>query len=92
MGEDPIWDALERAADRLTHKAGKVGFAVVSRRRKSLFGWRVVEGLWLGDDWTDVFEPVRWRRLLGDEWLDLQSVREAASNIEGFLRERPDLS
>jgi hypothetical protein len=59
------------------------------RQRKPL---SLVEGLWVGDNWTDVFEPVRKRRPFSHVWTEVQSVQGAASNIGQFVRERPDLA
>jgi hypothetical protein len=52
----------------------------------------VIEGLWVGDNWTDVFEPIRKHRPFSRVWTEVQSVHGAASNIGQFVRERPDLA
>jgi len=51
----------------------------------------VVDGLWVGNEWTDVFEPVRRRSIFGDQWIELQPVGVAAAKIGDFLKRRPDL-
>ena len=90
-GRDLIWDALYTVAKRL-NRSGRAGeLEVRALRRRSWRRWEVVEGLWVGDNWPDVFEPVRCRRILGHRWQDLQPVQQAASKIGTFLRERPDL-
>ena len=50
-------------------------------RRRSLRKWRAVEGIEVFDNWTDVWEPVWWRPLLGSTWREIQSVQTAASQV-----------
>jgi hypothetical protein len=89
---DLIWDAMHTFAERI-NASGRTGdLEVRPIRRTSLSRFRVVEGLWVGDRQTDVFEAVRVRRLLGRRWRDLQSVSEAAAKIGQFIATRPDLS
>jgi hypothetical protein len=49
------------------------------------------QGLGAYNDWTDVFEPVRWRWPLSRQWRPIQSPQDAARKIEWFLTNRPDL-
>lgn len=88
---DLTWDAIVTVAERLNARAVAQGLAVASARRRSWRQVEVVEGLHCGDRWTDVFEPVRSRRMLGARWQEIQPVPEAASKIGTFMRERPDL-
>lgn len=87
---DLTWDAMCEFADRLNRSGRARELEVVALRRRQ---WLVVvtEGLWVGDKWTDVFEPVRRRVALSDRWTDLQSVDAAASKIGDFVDSRPDL-
>ncbi len=91
-GRDLVWDAAWSVAERLNRRSSAVGLEVSACRRRSWRRLQVVEGLWCGDNWTDVFEPFRVRRMFTSRWRDLQSVPSAASNIGTFLRERPDLA
>ena len=59
-------------------------------RRRSLRSWSVTEGLLVSDKWTDVFDPVRKRRIFSSHWAGVEPVQEAASRLGTFLRERPD--
>jgi hypothetical protein len=89
-GRDLTWDAMCGFADR-SNRSGRAGeLEVVALRRRH---WLIVvaEGLWVGDKWTDVFEPVRRRVAFRDRWTDLQSVAVAASKIGDFVDSRPDL-
>jgi hypothetical protein len=88
---DLAWDAIVTVADRLSRQHESESISVKGARRRSLVGWSVTEGLETVDNWTDVFEPVRQRRLLGRTWTECQPVQQAASKIGTFLRERPDL-
>ncbi len=89
---DLIWAALYDVADRLNRRTSGSTLEVRAARRRSLLRWTVVEGLEVIDNWTDVFEPVRSRRLLGTAWTEIQPVQQAASKVGAFLRERPDLA
>ena len=85
-----MYDALYEVAGRLTQSERAGDLTVEARRRRH--GLVVTEGLWTGDKWTDVFEPVRRRGIFKRSWHELQSVPEAASKIGRFLDERPDLA
>jgi hypothetical protein len=88
---DQTWAAMYTVAERMTDKYGdESGLTVHAVRRRTL--WSVVEGLWVGDNWTDVFEPVRARRRFGHVWTEVQPVAAAAASIGDFIRERPDLA
>jgi hypothetical protein len=51
----------------------------------------VTEGLDAGDNWVYGLEqPVRWRRPFSLAWHEIQTIEEAAAEIERFLRDRPD--
>jgi hypothetical protein len=88
---DPTWDAMCEFADRCDASGRSAELEVVAYRRRR---WlvTVVEGLWVGDLWTDVFEPVRTRSVFGGQWTERQSVEQAAAKIDEFLRSRPDLT
>jgi hypothetical protein len=85
---DTTWQTLvARAASLSTLSTDTVDVAAV---RRGLV--RVREGLEVGDKWTYV--PAEWVRqrwrVLGS-WREIQSIENAASRIEAFLQERPDL-
>ena len=90
MGRDATWDAMVAAADQLTREAGGLTSKVRAARRRSWVNRTVTEGLAIADNWTDAFEPVRRRNVLGGEWTSIQTVDEAAATVARFLRERPD--
>lgn len=92
MSRDLVWAALFDVADRLNRRVSGSTLEVRAARRRSFLRWTVVEGLEVTDNWTDVFEPVRTRRLLQSEWTEVQPVQQAASKVGAFLRERPDLA
>jgi hypothetical protein len=84
------WDALVEAASALADAAANQGMRLRASRRWRVLELSYVEGLELTDRWTDIFEPVRRRRLWGTRWENVQSVDQAAALIAGFLRDRPD--
>ena len=92
VSRDLPWDAMVTVAEKLEPLTEGTTLTVRARRRRSLL--RVTEGLEVVDNWTDVFEPVRWRwwwiSPLADRWSEVQPVQTAASHIGSFLRERPD--
>lgn len=88
---DLPWAAIREAAARLNERATGTTLEVKAARRRSLRRWRVVEGLAVVDNWTDVFEPVRERRPFMSSWREVQPLEEAASKVGWFLRERPDI-
>jgi len=90
-GRDLVWDAISTVAARMMKRYEGEGLEITAHRERSVTKWAVTEGLHAGDYWTDVFEPVRQRRLLGGRWQDVQPVQEAAAKIGAFLRARPDL-
>ena len=90
MGRDATWDAMVAAADQLTREAGGLTSKVLAARRRSWLNMTLTEGLAIADNWTDAFEPVRRRNLLGGPWTEIQSVGVAATTVGRFLRERPD--
>lgn len=90
MARDLVWAAIYEVADRLNRRVGDSTLEVRATRRRSLLQWTVTEGIEVTDYWTDVFEPVRRRRLVSSKWQDMQPVQQAASNVGSFLRERPD--
>jgi hypothetical protein len=89
---DLPWAAIYKVADRLNQDVGDSTLDVRAARRRSFIRWTVTEGIEVMDNWTDVFEPVRRRRLMSDKWEEVQPVQQAASNIGSFLRDRPDLT
>lgn len=90
VGTDETWHVMEEASERLSLalQDGET-LEVVPIRRSTGFA-TVTEGLFCGDKWIDVFEPVRQRRCLSRTWTGIQSAKDAAQGIELFLRERPD--
>jgi len=88
---DLVWDAMYEFAMRTEERAMKAGLTVMAIRKRHLGSWSVVEGLWIGDNWSEVFEPVRRRRFFSKDWIEIQPVQTAASAIGYFLRHRPDL-
>jgi hypothetical protein len=92
MERDQTWAAMFTVAERMTaeHCAGDtLKIYAVTRRPNPV---TVVQGLLVADNWTDVFEPVRKRRVFGKRWTEVQPVDVAAANVGAFLRERPDQS
>lgn len=85
---DLVWDSIREVAGRLHRRAEASGYAVRAARRRSVPRRRVTEGIEVTDRWNDVWEPVRWRRLLGRQWHDVQTVPEAAARVGRFLRAR----
>ena len=85
---DEAWERLGAEAERLTAMSTDTVRVWPYRRRRPL---RITEGLDAGDSWVyGLAEPVRWRRPLSSKWHEAQSIEEAASKLEVFLRERPD--
>ena len=72
-------DAVVAVAQRLDVRAAAQGLRVCGALRRSWRQMEVVEGLHFGDRWTDVFEPVRRRRMLGARWYEMQPVADATS-------------
>lgn len=89
---DLTWDAMYTFAERMNGSGRADGLEVRPIRRSSIPRFKVEEGLWIGDKWTDVFEPVRVRRMLSTNWRELQTVSEAAAKIGTFVDTRPDLA
>jgi len=85
---DETWAALVAAAEGIAAEATLGDLDVVPVRRRQ----RGVEqdGLFTGNDWVDVFEPVRERKGRHGTWTQLRSVDQAKDSIFQFLRERPD--
>ncbi len=88
---DLTWAAIYEVAERLNRRVGDSTLEVRPVRRRSFLRWTVTEGIAVIDNWTDVFEPVRRRRIMRREWEGVQPLQEAASKIGTFLRDRPDL-
>jgi hypothetical protein len=78
-------------AEQLSNRYPDETLKVLAHRRGTGL-LKVAEGLAAADFWTDVFEPVRERRLFRRTWTEIQPLQEAAANIEAFFRERPDQS
>jgi hypothetical protein len=74
-------------AERMRDRAEGQRLELKARRRRSLIHWSASEGFELTNRWTDVFEPVRSRHLIGGRWREVQPIQEAASKIGRFLRE-----
>lgn len=88
-GTDEVWERLTTEAERLTALSTDTVSVWAYRRRRPL---RVIEGLDAGDNWVyGLTEPVRRRRPFSSNWHEIQSIEAAASTLETFLRERPDL-
>jgi hypothetical protein len=86
------WGAIREVADRLNQGVIDSTLEVRAARRRSLLTWTVTEGIEVTDNWTDVFEPVRRRGLMSTKWQEVQPVEQAASKVDSFLRDRPDLT
>lgn len=89
-GRDLTWDAMCEFAERI-NASGRCAELEVRTARKHQWVVTVVEGIWVGDRWTDVFEPVRRRTIFSDRWTELQPVELAAAKVGDFLNRRPDL-
>lgn len=88
LTSDETWRRLVAVASALTELSNDTVSVWAFRKRRLL---RVTEGLDAGDRWVyGLAEPVRWRRTFSSRWHGIQSVQEAASKLEDFLRERPD--
>jgi len=92
VARDLAWAAIYEAAERLNQRVGDSSLEVRASRRRSFLLWTVTEGIEVTDNWTDVLEPVRRRRLMSSKWHEIQPVQQAASNVGSFLRDRPDLA
>jgi hypothetical protein len=89
---DHTWAAMVDVTQRLDGRDPETMLVIRAARRRSLLRRSVTEGLEAVDKWTDLFEPVRRRRMFGRVWRELQPVQQAASHVGSFLRERPDLA
>ena len=85
---DPMWDDLVNVSARLNDESA---MTVSAARQRCWTTFTVTEGIAMLDRSIAAFEPVRRRRLMTSEWTEVQSVERAASTVERFLRERPDL-
>jgi hypothetical protein len=90
VGRDQTWAAMWNLADRMNRRYADTTLHVRPRRRRLPLRWRVIDQLEAADNWTFVVEPVRRRWLFGRGWDEIQPVKEAASKIGQFIRERPD--
>src|SRR5947209_20500645 len=89
---DQTWAAIWNVAARMNRRYTETALRVRPARHMSIRNWTVTEGLEAVDNWTEVFEPVRRRRLLRRwRWTEIQPVAEAASKVGRFIRDRPDL-
>ncbi len=91
-GRDLTWDTMCDFAERLNRSGRADSLKVRPIRRLRWFGALREQGLWIGDRWTDVYEPVRHRWLWSSKWREMQPVTEATNNIGRFVSERPDLA
>jgi hypothetical protein len=86
---------MQAAVERLQPLTMGSTLTLPAGRQRSLLRWRIVEGIDVFDNWTDVFEPVRrrplWSPFPGQRWKEIQAVEDAAHHVGQFLRERPDL-
>jgi hypothetical protein len=82
MTRDRTWADMYIVAERMTAKYGRQVKAHTRRRGV----WRV-QGLATGGL---TFEPVRQRRMFSRDWVELQSVAEAARRMGGLLRGADD--
>lgn len=85
--QDSTWAALVETASRLDARLEDNELEVLPLRRRTRHVER--DGLFVGNDWIDVFEPVRERQR-GGNWTEVQTVDHAAEEIAAFLRERAD--
>jgi hypothetical protein len=88
VDRDQTAAAMFTVSERMTSRYCEGTTLTVQPNTRGLF--KVVQGLLVSDNWTDVFEPVRTRRRFSDHWTEVQSVQDAAAKIGVFLRERPD--
>lgn len=52
---DLTWDAMYTFAERMNGSGRVDGLEIRPVRRSSLTRFKVEEGLWVGDKWTDIF-------------------------------------
>lgn len=90
MKPDGTWANMEQAARLLNDQYCEGDTLRVTANRRSTGLLKVAEGLAVWDNWTDVFEPVRERRLWRGSWNTVQTLEKAAEQAEAFLRRRPD--
>ena len=86
---DPHWVAIEAAAVGLQAATAGTTLAVRAGRHRSLLRWCVVEQLEVFDEWTNVSEPIRSRRLLRSRWKWAQPTEQAVAAVSDFLRRHP---
>lgn len=91
MTRDLTWDAIATACERMKDRADQEDLTVRPSTHRSWLRWEAVEGFEVINNWTEVFEPVRKRRLFAAGWTEIQPVQDAAANVARFLSERPDL-
>ena len=90
MKRDAVWAEMSAAAQLLSDQYCKGDTLKVTANRRATGLLTVSDGLAAQDNWTDVFEPVRKRRIYRNRWNDVQSIKLAAEHIQVFLQERPD--
>jgi len=90
-GASEGWAVITTTADRLNGAFGALTLQVRAARQWSWTTLTVTEGFAVVDNLTNMFEPVRRRRLPRWDWAEVQPVERAAATVERFLRERPDL-
>jgi hypothetical protein len=90
MNRDAVWAEISAAAQLLSEQYCKGDTLRVTANRRATGLLSVAEGLSAQDNWTDVFEPVRRRRIYRNRWNSVQKLEQAAEHIQVFLRARPD--
>lgn len=90
MKSDAAWAKMSATAELLSDQYCKGDTLKVRANRRSTGLLTVAEGLAAQDNWTDVFELIRKRRVYRTHWTDVQTLEQAAEHLQVFLRERPD--
>lgn len=81
---------MSATAELLSDQYCKGDSLKVAANRRSTGLLTVAEGLAAQDNWTDVFELMRKRRVYRTHWTEVQTLEQAAERMQVFLRERPD--
>ncbi len=90
MRSDAAWARMSATAELLSDQYCKGDSLKVAANRRSTGLLTVAEGLAAQDNWTDVFELMRKRRVYRTHWTEVQTLEQAAERMQVFLRERPD--
>lgn len=80
---DLVWDAIFTAAGRLGQHYPHDTLQIRAGRKRSLLEWIVPEGFAVEDNWTDLFEVVRKRRLSSSTWNESSQYRRQLRRLAG---------